>query len=88
MCLGIPGRVAKWIDKDPIFARAEVEFAGIRREVQMACAVDAVEGDYVIVHAGVAICILNEAEAEKTLSELAMLGESEGSFESDGEQMS
>jgi hydrogenase expression/formation protein HypC len=76
MCLGIPGRVTKWIDKDPIFARADVEFGGIRREVQMACAADAQEGDYVIVHAGVAICIVDEAEAAKTLNELASLGES------------
>ena len=77
MCLGVPGRVVKWIDTDPLFARAEVEFAGVRREVQMACTLEAVVGDYVVVHAGIAICILNEAEAARALRDLALLGEAE-----------
>ena len=83
MCLGIPGRVVKWIDTDPLFARAEVEFAGVCHEVQMACAMNANIGDYVIVHAGIAICIVDEQEAEKTLSDLAVLSELEVNDQAD-----
>jgi hydrogenase expression/formation protein HypC len=71
MCLGIPGQLKRWLDTDPLFARAEVEFAGIRREIYMACVPDAVVGDYVIVHAGIAIGIVDEVEAVKTLNDLS-----------------
>lgn len=73
MCLGIPGKVVRWIERDPLFATADVEFGGIRRVCHMACALEAQEGDYVIVHAGVAITRIHAAEAERLLSELASL---------------
>jgi hydrogenase expression/formation protein HypC len=73
MCLGIPGRVVRWLDRDPILAQAEIEFGGVRRVCQMACVLEAVEGDYVIVHAGVAISRVDAAEAERTLAALAGL---------------
>lgn len=77
MCLAVPGRVTRWIDRDPIFARAEVEFDGIRRPCHMACVTEAEEGDYVIVHAGVAIGRLDVAEATRLLAELARMGDLE-----------
>lgn len=67
MCLGIPGRVIAWIDHDAVFGRALVEFGAARRECHMACVPDAKIGDYVIVHAGIAITRLNEDEAQRTL---------------------
>ncbi|MFN0054176.1 MAG: HypC/HybG/HupF family hydrogenase formation chaperone [Planctomycetales bacterium] len=76
MCLAVPGRIVRWIDRDPLFASAEVEFDGIRRICHMACVTEAAAGDYVIVHAGVAIARLDEAAAQRALSELASLGES------------
>lgn len=75
MCLGIPGRVMNWIDTDPLFALADVEFSGVCREVHMACVPEAQVGDYVIVHAGIAICVIDPIEATKTLIELAVLAE-------------
>lgn len=75
MCLAIPGRIVRWIDRDPVFANAEIEFGGVRRVCHMACVTDAAEGDYVIVHAGVAISRLDEVQARRTLEELARLGE-------------
>ncbi len=74
MCLALPGRLMRWIDRDPLFARAEVEFDGIRRICHMACVLEANEGDYVIVHAGVAISRVDEAAARKTLAELDAFG--------------
>ncbi len=73
MCLGIPGKVSRWIDRDPIFAIAEVEFDGISREVHMACVPEANEGEYVIVHAGVAICKIDADEASRLLEQLNQL---------------
>ena len=78
MCLGIPGKVVRWLDHDPIFATAEVEFAGIQRVCQMVCVPEAQEGEYVIVHAGVAISRINSAAAEQALREIASLGDDEG----------
>lgn len=75
MCLGIPGKVVRWINRDSILAQAEIEFAGVRRICQMACVADAAEGDYVIVHAGVAITRVDRGEAERTLADLASLGD-------------
>lgn len=73
MCLGVPGKVVRWLDRDPTFARAEVEFDGIRRECHMACVTEAAEGDYVIVHAGIAISRIDADEAHRVLQELSEL---------------
>lgn len=75
MCLGVPGRVVRWVDRDGPFARAELEFDGVRRVCHMACVTDAAEGEYVIVHAGIAIARLDEAEAQRTLDDLRRLGQ-------------
>jgi len=77
MCLGVPGRVARWIDQDPLFAKAEVEFGGIRRICHMACVLDSAEGDYVLVHAGIAISRIDADAAERLIDELARIGEIE-----------
>jgi len=71
MCLGVPGKVVEWIDQDPIFGRAIIEFGSVRRECQMACTPDAKIGEYVIVHAGIAIAIIDASEAERTLQDLS-----------------
>jgi len=63
MCLGIPGKVVRWLERTVPFAQAEIEFDGVRRPIHMACVPNALEGEYVIVHAGVAICRVDEAEA-------------------------
>ncbi len=70
MCLGVPGRVSVWLDRDPLFARANIEFDGIQRECHMACVPEAEIGDYVIIHAGVAVCLVNQAEARRVFDEL------------------
>lgn len=75
MCLGIPGKVIEWIDHDLTFGRAMVEFGGIRRECHMACVPDANIGDYVVVHAGIAISRIDEQAAQRTLQDLASIGE-------------
>jgi len=86
MCLGVPGRVVKWLDRDPTFGRAVVEFGGIRRECHMACVPDVEVGDYVVVHAGIAISRINEQEAERALKDFAAIDELQ-QFESDEDHL-
>lgn len=73
MCLAVPGMVVEIIDVEPPFNSALVEFAGVRRRVSLACVPDAVVGDYVLVHAGVAISRVNAAEAARVLRDLEQL---------------
>jgi len=70
MCLAVPGQVVEWLDHDPLFASALVEFSGVRRPIHLACVPDCRVGDYVLVHAGVAICQIDEAEARRVLATL------------------
>lgn len=75
MCLAIPGKVVRWLDDDPIMALADIEFGGITRPCHMACVPQARVGNYVIVHAGVAIALIDEIEAARAIAELASLPE-------------
>lgn len=77
MCLGVPGKVVEWLDRDPMLGRALVEFDGVRRACHMACVPDAREGDYVIVHAGVAISLIDAVEAERVFAALAQMEEAQ-----------
>ena len=46
---------------------AEVDFSGVKKEVALDLVADAKKGDYVLVHAGFAITVLERSEAEATL---------------------
>ncbi len=70
MCLAIPGRIDTVEGDDPLFRQARVVFAGVTRTVSLACTPEAGPGDYVLVHAGIAIATLDEAAAERTLAAL------------------
>jgi hydrogenase expression/formation protein HypC len=78
MCLGIPGKVVRWIERDGLFAQAKVEFDGVSRVVHMACVTEAEVGEYVIVHAGVAISRVDPIEAQRVFEELARLDDDDG----------
>jgi hydrogenase expression/formation protein HypC len=73
MCLAVPGLVVEFLEEEPPFTSALVEFAGVRRRVSLACVPDAIVGDYILVHAGVAISRIDAAEAAKALNDLEQL---------------
>lgn len=75
MCLAVPGRLEEWLDRDPLLARGWVAFGGVRRECHLACVPEAEVGDYVLVHAGIAIRRIDVAAAEKLIRELSVAGE-------------
>ena len=70
MCLAIPALV-KTIDGQG----AEVDIDGVSREVSLQLTPEAKEGDYVLLHTGYAISIIDAAEAEETLKLLKQLSE-------------
>ncbi|MEN0003551.1 MAG: HypC/HybG/HupF family hydrogenase formation chaperone [Bacteroidota bacterium] len=76
MCLAIPGKI-KSIEHlyDGMVRMAKVVFGGIVKQASLEMVPAAKEGDYVLVHVGVAISIVNEEEAKKTFRFLAETGE-------------
>ena len=74
MCLAIPGRVLDLHDGGGLFAGGRVDFGGVVREVSLNCTPEVAVGDWVLVHAGMAIAVVDAAAAARTLAELARLG--------------
>lgn len=75
MCLGVPGKIIELVNQDTLQRSARVSFGGVIKEVNTALVPEAQRGDYVIVHAGVAISALDEEEAKQTLDYLRQIEE-------------
>lgn len=76
MCLAIPGQIKEITTQlDEIFRAGKVSFEGIMKEVNLSMVPDAKVGDYVMVHVGVAISVVDEEEAKKTFDLLKEMGE-------------
>jgi hydrogenase expression/formation protein HypC len=73
MCLGIPGRVVEWVDRE--HAIAKVEVSGVRRNVNLGLVDDPEIGDWVLIHVGFAMSRIDEEEAAATLEFLRQLGD-------------
>ena len=73
MCLAVPGQIVEVRNLEPPFTSAVVDFGGVRRDVCMACVPHAAVGDYVMVHAGIAISRVNAEEAARVLRTLREL---------------
>lgn len=74
MCLAVPGRVVSVTGDDPLTRTARVDFGGVAKEVGLALLPDAAIGDYVLVHVGVALTRIDEAEAQAVFGYLAEIG--------------
>jgi hydrogenase expression/formation protein HypC len=76
MCLAIPGKILSITNQmDATFRYGKVSFGGITKEVNLCMVPDANINDYVLVHVGVAISIIDEAEAQLTFDYLKQIGE-------------
>lgn len=71
MCLAIPGQIVSVADEGGFGRSGKVSFDGVLRAVNLSCVPEAEVGDYVLVHAGVAIGRINQDEARRTLELLA-----------------
>ena len=79
MCLAVPGRVVSVIAEEGLgLRRGKVDFGGVQKEICLAYTPEASLGDYVLVHVGFALSVVDEAEAHKifdALSEMQRLEE-------------
>lgn len=75
MCLGVPGKVVSIAENPLGMTMGKVSFGGITKECCMAYVPDVKVGDYVVVHVGFAISIIDEAEAQRTLAYLREMDE-------------
>ncbi|ARV57954.1 hydrogenase assembly protein HupF [Nostocales cyanobacterium HT-58-2] len=73
MCLAVPGKIISINGEDSLMRTGKVSFGGIIKEVCMAYVPDAKVDDYVIVHIGFAISILDPQEAQYTIDAWRLL---------------
>lgn len=78
MCLAVPGKVLDISGDDPLLRTGRVSFNGVIKQVSFTCAPEAKPGDYVLVHVGLAISIVDEKEAQETFRYLQQMGDLEG----------
>lgn len=78
MCLGTPGKIINIFEEDSL-RMGRVEYGGISSKVCLEYLPDARIGDYVIVHVGFGLSIIDESEAKYTLEYLGKVerGENE-----------
>ena len=74
MCLAVPGKIID-IHGEDVLRSGSVNFGGIAKNVNLAYVPEAQVGDYVMVHVGFAISIVDEAEAVSTFKYLQQIGE-------------
>ena len=77
MCLAVPGRILSIEEADPAFRSGRVDFAGIVKQVNLSYVPDAAIGDYVVVHVGFALSVVDEEEAQQVFRYLRDMGELE-----------
>lgn len=64
MCLSIPARLLEVSGEDLMTRVGKVSFGGIQKQVSLAYVEEAKVGDYVLVHVGFAISVIDEKEAQ------------------------
>lgn len=75
MCLAVPGKIISISGENPLTRTGKVSFGGILKEVNLAYVPQAKVGDYVLVHVGFAISIVDQEEAHKVFDYLEQMDE-------------
>ena len=78
MCLAVPGEVLSIEGDDPLTREGCIAFAGIVKRANLAYVPEACVGDYVLVHAGIAIAVIDESAALRTLAYLDEMAAQDG----------
>ena len=73
MCLGVPGKVTELFVENGV-GMGVVDFGGIQRTCCLEFSPEVVEGDWVVIHVGFAISVVNEEEAARSYALLAEMG--------------
>lgn len=76
MCLAVPGRIVSIDGGVPLMRIGKVDFGGVLKDINLAYVPEAATGDYVLVHVGFAIGVIDEAEARRVFDYVQQIGES------------
>ena len=74
MCLGIPGKIVE-VYRERDLLMGKVDFGGVCKRVCLEHVPEAQPGQYVIVHVGFALSVIDEAEAKQVFAFLAGMNE-------------
>ena len=74
MCLGVPGRITQCYEQDGL-PMGKVDFGGVAKEVCLSLTPDAQPDQYVLVHVGFALNVVDEEEAQQIFESLQELEE-------------
>ena len=75
MCLAIPGELLEISGEESFMRTGKVSFGGIVKTVNLACVPEARVGDFVTVHVGLALSVVDREEAERVFEYLREAGE-------------
>jgi hydrogenase expression/formation protein HypC len=75
MCLAVPGKIVSVEGDDPMLRDGKVNFGGVVKLVNLSLVPEAKIGDYVVVHVGFALSIIDEEEAKQVFEYLKTIGE-------------
>jgi hydrogenase expression/formation protein HypC len=75
MCLAVPGKIISIKGEDALERTGKVNFGGVIKEVSLAYVPEARIGEYVIVHVGFALSVVDENEAARVFEYLEQMGE-------------
>jgi hydrogenase expression/formation protein HypC len=75
MCLAVPGKIVSIEGDDPILRDGKVNFGGVVKRINLSLVPEAKIGDYVLVHVGLALSIVDEEEAKQVFEFLKTIGE-------------
>ena len=75
MCLAVPGKIVSVEGDDSILRAGKVNFGGVIKLVNLSYVPEAKINDYVIVHVGFALSIVDEEEAKQVFEYLKTIGE-------------
>ena len=75
MCLSVPAEVISFSEGDPLLRSGKVSFGGILKEINFAFLPEAKVGDFVLVHVGFAISLIDRERAENVFSTLKELAD-------------
>ena len=75
MCLAVAGAIVRIEGASPLEQMAQVRFGAVEKSVCLAFVPQAQVGDYVLVHAGIAISIVQQDEVQRIFTYLDEIGE-------------
>lgn len=74
MCLAVPGKIVTIVQEENLgLRRGKVDFGGIRKDICLDYTPEARVGDYVLVHVGFALSVVDEQEAQRVFEALRQL---------------